>query len=129
MLKKWGYILLSAWLINAVICFHPNDSFGGGIAVAPQTPATLFADNTLLDIVAGHIANLTADQGHHRHKFPVKRRYLQNRSQGFNIQLPAAQDFKWLNNVKAIKSTVTFFWENRVFLPPHHNFLFRLSPF
>lgn len=129
MLKRWVYILVSAWLINAVVCFHPVNSFGSGKSATPKNSATFFADNTLLDIFISHVGDLTTDHGNHRHKFPVKRRYLQSHSQTFNIQLPTVQEFKWLKNVKAIENTFNFFWKNRVFLPPHYNFLFRLSPF
>lgn len=126
MLKKCLHIFIAAWLINALVCYHPTAPFGGVGHPVQYTETDYSADNTIVDILVNH-----ADDGpdDHPHRVFSHARYLVSRTIGFNLQLPTLQTFHCLNTAIDVPLAFHRFWESKVFLPPHHHFLFRLSPF
>ncbi|WDF56954.1 hypothetical protein [Mucilaginibacter sp. KACC 22063] len=130
MLKRIAYILISVWLINALVCFHPTDAAEIHAEAAKATNGPSFSDNTLLDLLLHHISDDDDYNGSHQHhKIANRNRYVLTRTLGFNLQVPFTHTFQWLNAVQYLHTYYGRFWEKKVFLPPHHNFLFRLSPF
>jgi hypothetical protein len=128
MLKRWAYILLSAWLINAVVCFQPNISGESHLAASSIGKIATISDATLLGVVFNHFIK-DKDSHHHDRRIPVKKRYLTTRSQAFNLQLPCIQVFNYSSAVQTLALVDYAQWEKKVFLPPLHHFLFRLNPF
>jgi hypothetical protein len=126
-LKKWSYILVAAWLINALVCFHTTNFYGSENLIKAQKASNEFSDNTLLDIFFNHVAK---QNDHHPHKrISHRNRFVSPRLLDFNIQLPSFLTFQYLAFTKTIPIDHFVFWENRPFLSPLHHFLFRLSPF
>ncbi|MFD0763283.1 hypothetical protein ACFQZI_00360 [Mucilaginibacter lutimaris] len=126
--KRWFFILITAWLVNTLVCFHPTNFIEGNNSPVSQTSAQVSSDNTLVDIFFNHVASDDHDQ-HEHHKINHRRRYINTRTIDFNIQLPAIDLLNYLDLIKAIPNNHIFPWVNRFLLPPLHHFLFRLSPF
>jgi len=129
MLKRWSHILLVGWLINALICFHP--AFGEDSRMMPQrlTSSVAHPDNTLLDVLLNHFL------GHKKHKkgehgkLATKSRYVSMRANFLSVVIPQTTIFNLVGQVRLLFCEQLKFWETKVFLPPLHHFLFRLSPF
>jgi|GEM_PF-3653450 len=137
MLKRWPNIFLAAWLINALLCFHPVfarsaarqaiDCFGRGYY--GNEKATAF-----VNVCYHHRIQEKPDksgQGQHKHhrKLPGKYHYLLSRTGGpdmLNMQHMQAllPDWPYL-----AKSTLPVYRECKFMLPPHYHYLFLLSPF
>ena len=127
-LKRWYYIFVSAWLINALVCFHPAGFFERISAFKSQN-AHFFRENTLVDVIFNSLSSDRDSNAKQHHKIIHRNRYVVNPALNINIQLPVIQTFNYAALAKTISFTYNRFWENKIFLPPLHDFLFLLSPF
>lgn len=129
MLKRWSHILLVGWLINALICFHP--AFGEDARVLPQhlTQASHHNDNTLLDIIVHHFVGQKSHKKSTHGKISTRSRYMSTRAISLNFVVPQTIIFDLVGQLQLLFCDQLKFWETKVFLPPLHHFLFRLSPF
>jgi len=129
MLKRSFHIVLAAWLINALVCFHPvfseSEFARGGVC---QTEAA-HVDNTLFEIACRYFIPDELNKQHHNHHSAPKGRYLVSRILGLGVCDTHASYFSLINFANLIPAFIPKIWENRIFLPPLHHFLFRLSPF
>ena len=123
-LKRWSYLLISAWLINALVCFHSANFFESISTFKPQC-SSFFRENTLVDVVFNYVSSDNNAAKQH-HKVIHRNRYIGNPTLSINIQLPLTQTFNCSDLAKTISYTYNQFWENKFFLPPLHDFLFRL---
>ncbi|MBE9661944.1 hypothetical protein [Mucilaginibacter myungsuensis] len=130
MLKRWAHILISAWLINALICFHPNNFLECDNDGAITSFDERFPYNTAVDIFFNYV-NADNDQPEDgtQHRIAHSKRYIGARSFVLNIVPPFVQEFKPVEHIEAIARKHFRAWDNKIFLPPLHHFLFRLSPF
>ena len=127
-LKRWLYLLISAWLINTLVCFH-SANFFESINTFTSQSSSFFRENTLVDVVFNYVSSNTDNSTRQHHKVIHRNRYVVNPTLSVNIQLPVIQTFTCSDLAKTISFTYNRFWENKFFLPPLHGFLFRLSPF
>ncbi|WP_345105333.1 hypothetical protein [Mucilaginibacter panaciglaebae] len=129
MLKRCLQIILAAWLINALICFHPV--FSGRVHPASNSSAIASAspDNTLLYIFLHHYSSDKAQKSPIHHASVPKYRYLISRTLNFDIWTGHNTICSLFNSGKTLPVFVRKIWENKLFSPPHYNYLFRLSPF
>lgn len=123
--------MLIFWLINALVCFHPVLADDG--CVHPQCNGTELShsDNTLFDVFCNHFPAQKKHTDQTHHKSTAKARYAISRTGGLHLLslAPLTILFTPHNPMKVLNFSAFNYWVNRVFLPPHHNFLFRLSPF
>lgn len=123
MLKKWSYILISVWLINALVCLHPARTFESAYPGTLQFSANYYNGKT---------SNTPPRENNHKatpdHKV-YGNKCVFTRAADFITQLPVLQNFHYTTLAQVISFNYSRFWENQSFLPPHHHFLFRLSPF
>lgn len=130
MLKKYINILLSVWLISAVVCFHATNPENNTCEHFQFSDSICYAGNTLFDLAYLGLSNDDSHHaGKHHHHIKYQKRFLTNRSIDFTIQLPAQDDFITCNLPQHLFSFQGKQWLNKVFLPAHHHFLFRLTPF
>lgn len=129
MLKRWLHIVLAAWLINALICFHPALSNIGEQSCEAASGQLVHTDNTLIDVFFNHFVSHKGNSGHSHKKSHAKIRYIVTRSSVLNILLLAAVVTAFCNLWRMIRRPMPDIWENLFLLPFHHHFLFRLSPF
>lgn len=127
-LKRWCYILISAWLINTLVCFH-SANFFESIATFKSLNSNFFRENTLVDVLFNYVNADNTDNSKQHHKVIYRNRYVVNPILSISIQTPVLQTFNCNALTKLISLACTGFWENKFFLPPLHGFLFRLSPF
>ena len=130
-LKRCLYIILSVWLINAVVCFHANDTS----SLLPdhlQYPGESCQEgDTVLDYVAQLFSkhdNNADDSANHQTK-RYSRKLLVRRLVNINVQLPELQSFIKNNFALDLHCTFGKSWFNKAFLPGYYNFLFRFKPF
>lgn len=130
MLKKYVNILLSVWLISAIVCFHATNPEDNTCDHFQFSSNSCYAGNTLFDLVYLSLDNPSGHQGgQHRHPIKYQKRFLTNRAVDFTIQVPSKQDFFSDNLPSNLISFPGKQWLNKVFLPAHHHILFRLTPF
>lgn len=130
MLKKYINILLSVWLIGAIVCFHATNPRENTCDHFQSPDEYYYTGNTVFDLVYQGLDNASAHQdGKHHHRIKYQKRFLISRVIDFTIQLPVKQEFF----TDVLPSHLFSFpgkqWLNKVFLPAHHHFLFRLTPF
>jgi len=128
MLKRLLHIALAAWLINTLVCFHPAIADGHNRATCFGTSVS-HVDNSLLEIFCNHVLTDKPHEGHRAHHTSPKYRYLVTRNLGFDICGIQLVNFYLFSPEKDLPAFVPGIWENRIFLPKLHGFLFRLSPF
>lgn len=129
MIKKGLNIILLGWLINALVFFHPIFGDHGCMKISHGERYDTHADNTLIDVIFNHFI---ANKGHKKdapRKAFIKARYISVRAANLVAVLPHTLLFDFQDRVQRICFSRFKFWETKEFLPPHHNFLFRLSPF
>ena len=129
-MKTLKLLILSVWLINAIVCFHGND-FAAPVPDHLQYPGeTCEEGDTVLDFVAQIFTSDAQNADHNNHqnkKYP--RKILVRRLVGLDVYLPELQSF--IKNNLAIDLHCTFGKNrfNKAFLPGYYNFLFRFKPF
>lgn len=130
MLKKSINILLSVWLIGAIVCFHATNP-GENICNHFQSSNEYrYTGNTVFDLVYQGLDNASTHQdGKHHHHIKYQKRFLTSRVIDFIIQVPYRQDFVSDILPQHIFSFPGKQWLSKVFLPVHHHILFRLTPF
>lgn len=130
MLKKYVNILLSVWLIGAIVCFHATNPEDYTIEHFQFTSSNCYAGNTLFDLLYLEFNNSSSHQdGKHHHHIKFQKKFLGSRAVDFTIQVPAQQEFIADNLPRHLFSFPGKQWLSKVFLPAHHHFLFRLTPF
>src|SRR3954469_4319308 len=106
-LKRCLYIILSVWLINAIVCFHGND-FAAPTSDHLQYPGENCQEgDTVLDFVAQVFSsdNHSADHNNHQNKrYP--RKILVRRLVSLDVYLPELQSF--IKNNLAVNLLCTF---------------------
>jgi hypothetical protein len=128
MLKRLLHIVLAAWLINALICFHPGFSGNTYPKSDLSTAAAAHPDVKLPDgFLPNYSSNKTQKEAHHRSA--SKNRYFMSRVLTFDIWSGQNAICSLLAPRKTLRVFIHKMWENKFFLPPHHNYLFRLSLF
>ena len=130
MLKKYLNILLSVWLINAIVCFHATSPVENICDQFQLSNEYCYSGNTIFDLVYLGLNNASShqDSKHHYH-IKDQKRFLTSRVVDFTIQVPAKQEFISNDLPRHLFSFPGKQWLNKVFLPVHHHFLFRLTPF
>ncbi|MGN6397194.1 MAG: hypothetical protein ACTHMI_16615 [Mucilaginibacter sp.] len=129
MLKRSLHIVLAAWLINALVCFHPVFSEVPNAHASSCETTISHPDNTLLEIIYNHVFDAKQQKGHGSHHAAPKYRYVVSRNLGLDVCGEQVPGFSLYTPETVLPPFVHKIWENRIFLPPHHHFLFRLSPF
>jgi hypothetical protein len=125
-LKRWSYLLVVAWLINALVCFHPTTFYESGRITTSQNQIQILADNTLVDMFFHHIVN----QSDHHHK-PIshRNRFINVRSVINVFHLPSLIGDERPITVRGIVFEPFVIWLKIHFISALHAYLFRLSPF
>lgn len=129
MLKKHLNILLSVWLISAIVCFHATNPENNTCEHFQFSNNSCYAGNTLFDLAYQCLSSDAHHDGKHHHHIKYQKRFLTSRTVDFTIQVPATQEFTANILPQNLFSFPGKQWLNKVFLPVHHHFLFRLTPF
>lgn len=130
MLKKYVNILLSVWLISAIVCFHATNPEENTCDHLQFSTSYCYTGNTLFDLAyLGFTSDSSHADGKQHHHIKYQKRFLTNRLVDFTIQVPAKQEFISENLPRHLFSFPGKQWLNKVFLPAHHHILFRLTPF
>ncbi|GAB2980822.1 hypothetical protein GCM10027049_15490 [Mucilaginibacter puniceus] len=130
-LKKCIYLILSVWLVNAVVCFHA-DTASAPLPDHVQYPGESCDEG---DTVLGYATQIFDTDDHSnsdKNSHPIKRaprKILPRRIAELNAQLPFILDFLKGNVGIDIAQTFGTRWFNKAFLPGYYNFLFRYKPF
>lgn len=130
MLKRCLHVLLVGWLINVLICFHP--AFGAESRIPPRHSASSahHSDNTFLDILLHHLVSYSSSHKKGLHgRISTRSRYTSAQAVSLSVVLPQTIIFNLVGQAQQLFCEQLKFWETKVFLPPLHHFLFRLSPF
>lgn len=121
-LKRWSYLLVAAWLINALICFQPYNFHESNGSKTPEK----FYDNTLVDIFFHHVVNHTD----HQHR-PIshRNRFVHIHPVDLNVHLQSFKQDDRSGIVRLIAYEPNTAWLKTRYISAVHAFLFRLSPF
>jgi hypothetical protein len=129
-LKKLMYILLSVWLINALVCFQGNNVFENGTQQFFNKAALHRIPNTLVRVLRNSGREVEKDDDGTTEKILHNLRYLSRHRQIVNVYWAAVQRN---HTAKAIAAklfgktklyTKTLYW-----LPSPDVSIFRLTPF
>ena len=129
--KRYLCLILTLWLINAVICFHGASSFANVTDHLQYPGETCQEGDTALAYVT-QVFSSEENGGDANHN-PTKRfprKILVRRVADFNIVLlPVLLDFGQSDFAIDLHCTFGKSWFNKAFLPGYYNFLFRFKPF
>ncbi|TWR25514.1 hypothetical protein FPZ42_13025 [Mucilaginibacter achroorhodeus] len=128
MLKKWTTYLLCAWLINALVCFHPTNPFENHDFGDECSISECFNDDTLLAFLISYPGKCKKED-QEQHKINVRSRYTSGNEFHFIANLPVAEVFACANFVQHIRINNLSFFLHRTFSLAQYQHLFRLSPF
>ncbi|MBB5395692.1 hypothetical protein [Mucilaginibacter sp. AK015] len=124
--RKWFYIFIAAWFINALVCFNATDGFIDACCkTAPQNSGETLFDVSPLKL-SDHAVKDNVE--HEDRKGSYRNRYLNPRLLDYDIQPLSSQTFGRLAFLNRSALIISAYGE-KLFTPPLHHFLFRLSPF
>ncbi|MFD0793784.1 hypothetical protein ACFQZX_09150 [Mucilaginibacter litoreus] len=129
MLKKWTNIILCAWLINALVCFHPTNPFENHRIDGHCNIGNCFSDNTLLSFLINYPGKCKKSDIQAQHKISARNRYTTNSQLNFITNLPVCETFSFTNLIQHLRASSHSFLEYRTFALAQYQNLFRLSPF
>ncbi|PAW94383.1 hypothetical protein CKK33_13130 [Mucilaginibacter sp. MD40] len=129
MLKKWSTYLLCAWLINALVCYHPTNPFENHRFNSHCDIGTCFSDDTLLSFLVNFPGKCKKNDQQEQHKINTRNRYTVNNQVSFIANLPVAEVFTCSDFAKHLRISSHSFFEHRTFSLAQYEHLFRLSPF
>ena len=132
MIKRWGHIFLTIWLINSVVWFQVPTSLAFNENYSDESQECLVEMSSLL-CTAAHLLDVDGGNAPDHgggHKIKYRNHFITNR-----VSIPAtvfvAQTipFSFSNIPTTIKLYVGKYRTVSAFLPDYYSFLFRLSPF
>jgi hypothetical protein len=129
-LKKLLYILLSVWLINALVCFQGSNVFDNGNRQIYHQATPRHIPNTLIRALRNSGREVEDNDDNTTEKISHNLRYFGRSSQIIDVYWTSIQRTNNASNVAGKLSVQTFFRSvNSRWLPSPEVPIFRLTPF
>ncbi len=129
-LKKLLYILLSFWLINALVCFQGSNVLENGNQQFYHQTTQRHVPNTLIRILRNSGREVENDDNNATEKISHNLRYFGRSSQLIDVYWASLQrTFNGINIATKLSGKTIFQSVNPQWLPSPEVALFRLTPF